>query len=257
MHYPLHTHTHTLQRKKFYWRLDTKCLTLYKSDTSSQYHREIALADILAVDPMVNPEVYPLNPPHVFEIVTTAMTYYVGADMTGALPKDLKPPDSVSCRSLLVNVVVVSYSPSSPTSLTFSLLSPSSPLFLYPLPSPSFLLFLPSLLPLFAPYCSYPFLSPSSLLPLSFLSPSSSPSSLLLSYSLSFLSLSLFFFSSSFHSLLLLSFPLSLLSPSSSPSSLLLSYSLSFLSLSLFFFSSSPHTLSFHSQCSEHPWRCQ
>ena len=100
-----HTHTRTLQRKKFYWRLDTKCLTLYKSDTSSQYHREIALADILAVDPMVNPEVYPLNPPHVFEIVTTAMTYYVGADMTGALPKDLKPPDSVSRRSLLVNVL--------------------------------------------------------------------------------------------------------------------------------------------------------
>ena len=109
LHYsPPHTpppHTHTLQRKKFYWRLDTKCLTLYKSDTSSQYHREIALADILAVDPMVNPEVYPLNPPHVFEIVTTAMTYYVGADMTGALPKDLKPPDSVSRRSLLVNVL--------------------------------------------------------------------------------------------------------------------------------------------------------
>jgi len=87
-------------RKKFYWRLDTKCLTLYKSDTSTQYHREIALADILAVDPMVNPEVYPLNPPHVFEIVTSSMTYYVGVDMTGALPKDLKPPDPVSASAV-------------------------------------------------------------------------------------------------------------------------------------------------------------
>lgn len=77
------------QRKKHYWRLDTKCLTLYKSDTSSQYYKEIALADILAVDPMVNPEVYPLNPPHVFEIVTSSMTFYVGVDMTGALPRDL------------------------------------------------------------------------------------------------------------------------------------------------------------------------
>ena len=131
-----HTHTHTLQRKKFYWRLDTKCLTLYKSDTSSQYHREIALADILAVDPMVNPEVYPLNPPHVFEIVTTAMTYYVGADMTGALPKDLKPPDSVSRRSLLVNVVVVICMFLFTFLSDFThLLSPSSP------SSPSFLHF--------------------------------------------------------------------------------------------------------------------
>lgn len=79
----------TLQRKKHYWRLDTKCLTLYKSDTSSQYYKEIALADILAVDPMVNPEMYPLTPPHVFEIVTSSMTLYVGVDMTGALPRDL------------------------------------------------------------------------------------------------------------------------------------------------------------------------
>ena len=80
--------------------MDTKCLTLYKSDTSSQYHKEIQLADILAVDPMVNPEVYPLSPPHVFEIVTSSMTYYVGVDMTGALPKDLKQ-DAVECMCSL------------------------------------------------------------------------------------------------------------------------------------------------------------
>ena len=79
---------------KFYWRLDTKCLTLYKSETSSHYHREIQLADILAVDQMVTPELYQ-SPPHVFEIVTSAMTYYVGVDMTGALPSDLKPPHPI------------------------------------------------------------------------------------------------------------------------------------------------------------------
>lgn len=86
---------------KFYWRLDTKCLTLYKSDTSSHYHREIALADMLAVDQMVNPELYPLTPPHVFEIVTSAMTYYVGVDMTGALSSDLKPAEPVDGESHL------------------------------------------------------------------------------------------------------------------------------------------------------------
>lgn len=54
--------------------------------------------DILAVDPMVNPEVYPLKPPHVFDIVTSSMTFYVGVDMTGALPKDLKPEQEVECK---------------------------------------------------------------------------------------------------------------------------------------------------------------
>ena len=92
------------QRKKHYWRLDTKCLTLYKSDTSTHYYKEIALADILAVDPMVNPEVYPLNPPHVFEIVTSSMTFYVGVDMTGALPHDLvqKPEGTCTCVRIYV-----------------------------------------------------------------------------------------------------------------------------------------------------------
>lgn len=67
-------------RKKFYWRLDTKCLTMYKSDNTTSYYKEIQLADILAVDPMANPEAYPLTPPHVFEIVTSAQTYFVGMD---------------------------------------------------------------------------------------------------------------------------------------------------------------------------------
>ena len=89
------------QRMKFYWRLDTKNLTLYKSETSSHYHREIQLADMLAVDQMVTPELYPLTPPHVFEIVTSAMTYYVGVDMTGALASDLQPTQPVDRECLL------------------------------------------------------------------------------------------------------------------------------------------------------------
>ena len=51
--------------------------------------------DILAVDQMVNPQVYPLTPPHVFDIVTQTMTYYVGVDMTAALPKDLRPEEGL------------------------------------------------------------------------------------------------------------------------------------------------------------------
>ncbi|XP_019858094.1 PREDICTED: serine/threonine-protein kinase D1-like [Amphimedon queenslandica] len=46
----------------------------------------------MAVDPMVNHALYPLSPPHVFEIVTSSCTYYVGVDMAGAVPEDLNPP---------------------------------------------------------------------------------------------------------------------------------------------------------------------
>ena len=56
--------------------------------------------DILAVDPMVNPEAYPLTPPHVFEIVTQAQTYYVGMDpSTGKIPSQNRNDDNDSKRS--------------------------------------------------------------------------------------------------------------------------------------------------------------
>ena len=54
---------------------------------------------------MVNLEVYPLRPPHVFDIVTSSMTYYVGVDMTGALPRDLKPEHEVECEQSDANTV--------------------------------------------------------------------------------------------------------------------------------------------------------
>lgn len=82
-------------RKKHYWRLDTKCLTFYKSNDSPHYYKEIQLADVLAVDPMINAALYPLSPPHVFELVTSNCTYYVGVDMTGAAPEDLSPPTDI------------------------------------------------------------------------------------------------------------------------------------------------------------------
>ena len=59
--------------------------------------QEIPLADMLAVDPLdeqVNSAAVALTPPHVFEIVTSSVTYYVGVDMTGFSPADLKPSSS-------------------------------------------------------------------------------------------------------------------------------------------------------------------
>ncbi|XP_075262638.1 serine/threonine-protein kinase D3-like isoform X2 [Convolutriloba macropyga] len=36
-------------RKRHYWRLDTKCLTLYQSDNTNKYYKDIPLSDILSV----------------------------------------------------------------------------------------------------------------------------------------------------------------------------------------------------------------
>jgi len=52
---------------------------------------------MLAVDPLdeqVDSAAVALTPPHVFEIVTSSVTYYVGVDMTGFSPADLKPSSS-------------------------------------------------------------------------------------------------------------------------------------------------------------------
>lgn len=42
--------TCVFQRKRHYWRLDSKCVTLFQSDSGSKYYKEIPLAEILAVD---------------------------------------------------------------------------------------------------------------------------------------------------------------------------------------------------------------
>ena len=58
------------------------------------FMKEIPLADMLAVDPLdeqVNSAAVALTPPHVFEIVTSSVTYYVGVDMSNFSPADLKP----------------------------------------------------------------------------------------------------------------------------------------------------------------------
>lgn len=39
------------QRKRHFWRLDTKCITMFQSDTSSNFYREILLSELLAIEP--------------------------------------------------------------------------------------------------------------------------------------------------------------------------------------------------------------
>ncbi|KAK6621589.1 Serine/threonine-protein kinase D1 [Polyplax serrata] len=65
--------------KRHYWRLDTKSITLFQSETGSKYYKELPLAEILAVDgarKLVGDVM------HCFELRTTNVDYYVGEDPT-------------------------------------------------------------------------------------------------------------------------------------------------------------------------------
>uniref|UniRef100_A0A4X2LY84 Serine/threonine-protein kinase n=1 Tax=Vombatus ursinus TaxID=29139 RepID=A0A4X2LY84_VOMUR len=66
-------------RKRHYWRLDCKCLTLFQNNTTNRYYKEIPLSEILAVEPALNFSLVPPGTnPHCFEIVTANTTYFVG-----------------------------------------------------------------------------------------------------------------------------------------------------------------------------------
>jgi protein kinase D len=82
--------------KRHYWRLDSKAITLFMSDQGSKYYKEIALNEILTVDPARNMQGDVL---HCFEIRTANIDYFVGQDPLHDLKEgepmlSLPPPDS-------------------------------------------------------------------------------------------------------------------------------------------------------------------
>ncbi|XP_073913880.1 serine/threonine-protein kinase D2 isoform X1 [Castor canadensis] len=66
-------------RKRHYWRLDCKCITLFQNNTTNRYYKEIPLSEILTVEPAQNFSLVPPGTnPHCFEIITASTTYFVG-----------------------------------------------------------------------------------------------------------------------------------------------------------------------------------
>ncbi|XP_058471200.1 serine/threonine-protein kinase D1 isoform X2 [Solea solea] len=71
-------------RKRHYWRLDSKCITLFQSDTGSKYYKDIPLSEVLSLEPAQNVSLLPDGAnPHCFEIVTATLVYYVGENLRG------------------------------------------------------------------------------------------------------------------------------------------------------------------------------
>uniref|UniRef100_A0A8R1IXV0 Protein kinase C n=1 Tax=Caenorhabditis japonica TaxID=281687 RepID=A0A8R1IXV0_CAEJA len=60
-------------RKKHYWRLDTKSITMYQDENSTRYYKEIPLNEILGV---VTP---PEKVEYLFEIRTGACVYFISS----------------------------------------------------------------------------------------------------------------------------------------------------------------------------------
>lgn len=66
-------------RKRHYWRLDSKCLTLFQNESGSKYYKEIPLSEILRVSsPQDFTSISQGSNPHCFEIITDTVVYFVG-----------------------------------------------------------------------------------------------------------------------------------------------------------------------------------
>ncbi|XP_059812070.1 serine/threonine-protein kinase D1 isoform X2 [Hypanus sabinus] len=73
-------------RKRHYWRLDSKCITLFQNDTGSKYYKEIPLSEILSLEPGKNFDFVPAGAnAHCFEITTASVVYFVGENLTNDL----------------------------------------------------------------------------------------------------------------------------------------------------------------------------
>lgn len=81
--------------RRHYWRLDTKSITLFHDEQSSNYYKEIALSDIIAVDTARHKQGDYM---HCFELRTTNIDYFVGQDPLYGLREsdsiNLPHPDS-------------------------------------------------------------------------------------------------------------------------------------------------------------------
>ncbi|XP_052766795.1 serine/threonine-protein kinase D1-like isoform X2 [Mya arenaria] len=69
------------QRRRHYWKLDSKCVTMFQNENSTRYYKEIPLNSILGIETFkMDPSAEFPRAPHVFEIRVPNVIYYVGED---------------------------------------------------------------------------------------------------------------------------------------------------------------------------------
>ena len=75
-------------KKRHYWRLDSKSITLFKAETGPQYYKELQLSEILVVETAKKSNNNDLA--YCFEIKTAKVVYYVGEDTSNPEVSDTK-----------------------------------------------------------------------------------------------------------------------------------------------------------------------
>uniref|UniRef100_A0A672YSA5 Serine/threonine-protein kinase n=1 Tax=Sphaeramia orbicularis TaxID=375764 RepID=A0A672YSA5_9TELE len=71
-------------RKRHYWRLDSKSLTMFQNESGAKFYKELPLSEILQVEPAQDFSGLPQGSnPHCFELITSRVVYYVGEDGGG------------------------------------------------------------------------------------------------------------------------------------------------------------------------------
>ncbi|XP_028934891.1 serine/threonine-protein kinase D1 isoform X2 [Ornithorhynchus anatinus] len=84
-------------RKRHYWRLDSKCITLFQNDTGNKYYKEIPLSEILSLEPAKTSSVIPNGASsHCFEITTAHVIYYVGEKLLSSSSASPNPSMPIS-----------------------------------------------------------------------------------------------------------------------------------------------------------------
>uniref|UniRef100_A0A3P9JUI8 non-specific serine/threonine protein kinase n=1 Tax=Oryzias latipes TaxID=8090 RepID=A0A3P9JUI8_ORYLA len=80
-----HTNTDAL-RKRHYWILDLKSITLYQNETSTKYYKEIPLSEVLQVrgPSHLSVPVLPGDQSHSFELLTASLVFCVQAGVEAA-----------------------------------------------------------------------------------------------------------------------------------------------------------------------------
>uniref|UniRef100_A0A8C7FVG9 Serine/threonine-protein kinase n=1 Tax=Oncorhynchus kisutch TaxID=8019 RepID=A0A8C7FVG9_ONCKI len=79
-------------RKRHYWRLDSKCITLFQNDTGSKYYKEIPLSEVLSLGPAKTFNLLSEGSnAHCFEIATASLVYYVGENLASMLVSGVGP----------------------------------------------------------------------------------------------------------------------------------------------------------------------
>ncbi|XP_053199492.1 serine/threonine-protein kinase D3-like [Scomber japonicus] len=79
-----HTNTDTM-RKRHYWILDWKGITLYQNESSTKFYKEMPLSEVLQVrgPAQLSVPLLPGNCSHSFEVVTASLVYCVTASENG------------------------------------------------------------------------------------------------------------------------------------------------------------------------------